>query len=71
MIRLEGHMASDTLEPTEAKETVAHSLPVSLVRAIEYRAYLDRSNKSEALARLIREGLARLGQRTPTDREAA
>lgn len=60
-------MQSDVIEQAEAKETVSHSLPISLVRAIEYRAYLDRSNKSDALARIIRVGLLGLAQVTPSD----
>lgn len=61
----------ETIERAEAKENVSHSLPSSLVRAIEYRAFLDRSNKSDALARIIREGVKALNQHTPQDRAGA
>jgi hypothetical protein len=70
---MEGHMQSEVIEQVEPKETVAHSLPVSAVRAIEYRAFLDRCNKSEAAARLIAAGAAALKQDTPavTERRTA
>lgn len=64
-------MLNEVAERTEAKETVSHSLPASVVRAIEYRAFLDRSNKSDALARLIRAGEVALAQDTPQRSSAA
>ena len=64
-------MPNEAIERAEAKETVSHSLPISLVRAIEYRAFLDRTNKSDALARLIRVGISGLGQQTPETSVAA
>jgi hypothetical protein len=62
-------MPTEATDRTETKETVSHSLPASLVRAIEYRAFLDRTNKSEALARLIRVGVIGLQQDTPDEVE--
>ena len=62
-------MPTETIPVDEAKETVSHRIPVSLVRAIEYRVFLDRSTKSEALERLIRVGLIGLQQETPADKE--
>lgn len=60
-------MPTEAAERNEAKETVSYSLPMSLVRAIEYRAYLDRCNKSDALAAIMRVGLKGLQQQTPDD----
>jgi hypothetical protein len=64
-------MTAETTERAEAKETVSHSLPASVVRVIEYRAYLDRSSKSDAVARLIRAGAIALEQRSPDGKEVA
>lgn len=62
---------ADPGEPQEPKETVSHYLPVSAVRAIEYRAFLDRTTKSEALTTLIRAGEKALDQRTPPEERVA
>ena len=50
-------MAEDqnTIAPGEERLTVSYSLPISVVRAIEYHAFLNRLNKSEAVAQLIRK----------------
>jgi hypothetical protein len=58
-------MTAETSERAESKETVSYSVPGLVVRVIEYRAFLDRSNKSEAMARLVQAGAAALQQRTP------
>lgn len=54
----------------ESKITVSYSLPPEIVRAIEYRAFLDRTTKSEAVARLVRRavGVADADDRATTDR---
>lgn len=44
--------------PREKNLTVSYSLPLEVVRAIEYRAFRDRTSKSEAVARLVREAVA-------------
>jgi hypothetical protein len=62
-------MTAETIERPESKETVSYSVPAVVVRAIEYRAFLDRSNKSEAMARLVQAGAAALQQRTPEGQE--
>lgn len=46
---------AENSEPTEKNLTVSYSLPMDVVRAIEYRAYRDRTNKSEAVARIVRQ----------------
>lgn len=48
---------ADEQTPTSTEErlTVSYYLPLSVVRAIEYHAYLHRLNKSEAVAQLIRK----------------
>lgn len=46
-------MAEESVK-NEERLTVSYSLPLSVVRAIEYYAFLHRLNKSEALAQLIR-----------------
>lgn len=45
------------LDQAEKNLTVSYSLPMDVVRAIEYRAYRDRTNKSEAVARLVRQAV--------------
>lgn len=40
---------------SEERLTVSYSLPLTVVRAIEYHAYLHRVSKSEAVAQLIRK----------------
>lgn len=60
-------MAEDQT-PSSANEerlTVSYSLPLSVVRAIEYHAYLHRVSKSEAVAQLIRKSAEAAPDSTP------
>jgi len=49
----------------EERLTVSYSLPLSVVRAIEYHAYLHRVSKSEAVAQLIRKSAESAPDVTP------
>jgi hypothetical protein len=60
-------MSSESIPHEEAKASVSHRIPISVIRDIEYRAYLDRTTKSDALTKLVRGGVAALGQQTPAD----
>lgn len=46
-------------------EVISLSLPLSVVRAIEYHAYLHRVSKSEAVAQLIRKSAEAAPDATP------
>lgn len=59
---------ADEQIPSSANEerlTVSYSLPLTVVRAIEYHAYLHRVSKSEAVAQLIRKSAAAAPDATP------
>lgn len=58
-------MANETVDLAEPKEAITSSLRVSVIRIIQYRAFLDGSNRSEAVEKLILAGAQQLRQETP------
>lgn len=43
-------------KPERTNISVSYSLPPDVVRTVEYQAFLDRTTKSEAVSKLVREG---------------